>query len=159
MGKNGNRYAFGCHSKPGFLLNRPVQSLEGRYAALEELLETPLDQFQGKDIALLNLLCAFSLNGSERLNIAKCIERVDQLAAFTRDVTNRNLYRFRSDPNWGHCEPMWRMAHIVTAIKLDLGAVYNPDLAGEWDSDEIKAHDSADYFIHGLLSEDRSRRM
>jgi hypothetical protein len=159
MGKNGNKYAFGSNGKTAFRLDHQVDSVQGRYAAFQDLFKTPPDQFQGKDIAVLNLLCAFSLNGSDKLNISKCIERLDRLAAFTKGVINRNLYRFPSDPDWGHCEPMWRMSHVVTAIKLDLGVVYNPELAGDWDSDEIKAHNAADYFVHGLLDDDRSRRM
>ena len=69
--------------------------------------------------------------------------------------TDRNLYRFRSDPDWGHCEPMWRMSFLVTAVKRDFGAAYNPMIRDEIATD-VKAPitDSRTMFLHGLLDDD-----
>jgi len=59
-------------------------------------------------------------------DVPKCLARLDNLARFVKASTERNLYRFKNDPDFGHSEPMWRMALLVTNIKLDFGPAYDP---------------------------------
>ncbi len=126
---------------------------------LNNALELPLSHFGRQDLALLNLLCAPSLPGNENLDIAKCLARVDHLAEFVKASTERNLHRFRSDPDYGHCEPMWRMAMLVTLVKRDFGATYDPSVKVELEANLPSLFtDSRNVFLHGLLDDDRNRR-
>jgi len=126
---------------------------------LDDLLEIDPAYFGKKDLALLNLLCAPTLTGSEHLDIQRCLSRLDRLAAYVKTTTERNLYRFPQDPDYGHCEPMWRMGMLVTCIKLHFGATYDPVVKAELDQDGHSPFiDSRNVFIHGLLDDDAKRR-
>lgn len=136
-----------------------LDTLEGCQRLFEDLLETPPEMFGRQDLALLNLLCAPTLPGSENLDIPKCLARLDRLTEFVRAATERSLPRSRSDPDYGHSEPMWRMAMLVTLVKRDFGASYSPsakaDLAAGIDAPFT---DSREIFLHGLLDDDPKRR-
>ncbi len=127
---------------------------------LNDLLEEPPHSFGRKDLALSNLLCAPSLDGSEDLNIAKCLRRVDELTAMVKARIDRGRPRFRSDPTYGHCEPMWLMCSLITDVKRDFGAAYRPSIRDDIMRGEksVLFNDSKDSFIHGLLVDDPSRR-
>ena len=116
--------------KPGFHLKEQqdeFNSQEGCTRVLNDLLETPPLEFGRKDFAVLNLLCAPPLSGSENLDIPKCLStRLDRLAAYVKAKIERNLHRFSTDPEYSHCKPMWLMAHLVTIVKREFGATYNP---------------------------------
>ena len=137
----------------------PPRSIEQCRNLLNDLLETEPAELGRKDLGLLNLLCAPSLPGSENLDIPKCLARLDQLAGFVKASTERNLYRFKGDPDFGHSEPMWRMALLVTNVKLDFGAAYDPAVRADLERDGRSPFaDSRNAFIHGLLSDDAKRR-
>lgn len=134
-------------------------SLEHWQRLLDDLLETHPAEFGRKDFALLNLLCAPTLPGSEKLDIARCLARLDGLTAFVNASTERNLYRCPNDPDYGHSEPMWRMALLVTLVKRDFGAAYDPDVRADLDANRHSLFtDSRNVFIHGLLADDPQRR-
>jgi hypothetical protein len=128
-------------------------------ALLHDLLEADPESIGDYDIALLNLICAPNLAGSKGLNVGQCLARIDQLAAFVKASTERSIDHFSADPDYGHCEPKWRMAKLVTNLKLDYGAAYDPrvvdDLRRGGESPFIDAHN---VFIHGLLDDDPQRR-
>lgn len=132
---------------------------------IQNLLEEPHESFGRKDLALLNLLCAPTLAGTEGLNIAKCLHTLDALADHVARCTERNRHRFPSDPDWGaagtNCEPMWRMALLVTVLKRDFGVAYHPevlrDLQRGGDGSAART-DSKLTFLHGLLGDDPSHR-
>ncbi len=131
-----------------------------RWANLRnDVLELPPERFGQLDIALLNLLCAPSLPGSESIDIDKCLARLDHLAGFVKTGIERNLHRQPNDPDFGTCEPKWRMAMLITILQRDYGAAYDPavsdELARTGDSPFV---DSRNVFIHGLLDDDRNRR-
>lgn len=133
--------------------------LKAHQRALDELFETPPMEFGRKDMGLLDLLCAPRLPGSEDLNIPRCVQRLDDLAALVKDRTERNLHRFRDDPTYGHCEPMWRMALLVTILKQNYGVAYHPTAREELLAGiESPCNDSKEVFIHGMLGDDPSRR-
>jgi hypothetical protein len=126
---------------------------------VNELLETPASEFGRMDVGLLNLVCAPKLPGSENLDIHRCLDRLDSLTAFARASVERNHHRFRSDPDYSHSEPMWRMSLLVTNIKLGFGAAYNPVVIAEKEAGITgPLADSRDMFIHGLLDDDPKRR-
>jgi hypothetical protein len=126
-----------------------LQTNEGCREVLNELLETPPRQFGVLDLGLLNLVCAPSLPGSESLDIPQCLARLDRLTHFVKSKTEQNLHRRRLDSEYGHSEPMWRMATLVTLVKRDFGASYSPSaredlLAGL----NAPFSDSREAFIH-----------
>ncbi len=146
----------GSHLKVGDNLLGSAEGIEG---VLNEVFEAHPSEFGRKDLAVLSLLCAPKLPGSEQLDIPKCLARLDQLTAVVKATIHRNLYRFPNDPEYSHCEPMWRMANLVTLVKRDFGVAYNPNVR-----DRLLANvhaplaDSRDMFIHGLLDDDQKRR-
>lgn len=128
-------------------------------ALLCDLLETEPAEFAKHDLALLNLLCAPTLPGSENLDIQRCLARLDNLTAYVKASSDRNLHRFPKDPDWGHSEPMWRMALLVTRIKYDFGVTYDPAVKADLERDgHSPFKDSRNAFIHGLLCDDPKRR-
>lgn len=136
-----------------------LDSTERCQTLLNDLLETDPFEFGRKDLGLLNLICAPSLPGSERLDIPRCLARLDNLTAFAKGSVERNLHRFPDDPDYAHSEPMWRMALLVSNVKRDFGAAYDPDVRADLDAKRPSFFtDSRNVFIHGLLADDRSRR-
>jgi hypothetical protein len=128
-------------------------------AMLGSLFESSPAALVRQDTVVLNLLCAVALPGSEELDVAKCVARVNRLAAFVKGGIERSLHRSSADPDYGHCEPMWRMAHLVTMVKRDFGAMYNPELRQHSPTTGgAPATSSRDIFIHGLLDDNRKRR-
>jgi hypothetical protein len=136
-----------------------VELLDTCATMLNELLEMPLTDLRHRNLAILNLLCAPGLTGSECLNLSSCLARVDRLTAFVRMSIERNLHRFSGDRNYGHCKPMWQMAYLVTLVKRDFGAAYNPRVRDNRIAGVREPlTDSRDLFIHGLLDDDPNRR-
>ena len=156
MASKGNKYALGYHAKPGFRLDRPLNSAEQCSTVLQDLLETPPDEFQGKDIAVLNLICAPAILGSETLDIPGCIGRLDRLAAQVKGSIDRNIYKQPNDPDYGHCEPMWRMSMLVTVIKRTYGVAYDPEVIAE--GKNTMMDNSRRVFLNGVLDKNRHRR-
>ncbi len=151
--------ALPAHALPLSGGNDPLNSLNGCANLIEELLETAPADFGRKDLAFLNLICAPALPGSEKLDIPKSLARLNWLTAFVRSTINRNRYRFAIDPRYGHCEPMWLMAHLVTAVKRDFGAAYSPNALDDLEAGiDAPFSDSREIFIQGLLDDDRYRR-
>lgn len=138
---------------------KPSTLLKEYQPALDDLLEADPTDFANKDIALLNLLCAPNLTGSENLDIQRCLARLDRLTSHVKGQTERNLYRQRSDPQYSHCEPIWRMGMLVTCVKLDFGVSYDPVVQEELKRDGHSPFiDSRNVFIHGLLDDNAKRR-
>jgi len=126
---------------------------------VNDVFEMDPGEFGRWDLGLLNLLCAPALEGSENLDIPRCLERLDHLTAYVKAGTERNRHRFREDPDYGHCEPMWRMALLVTLVKRDFGAAYDPEVRADLEAKRYSPFtDSRNVFIHGLLADDPKRR-
>jgi tetratricopeptide (TPR) repeat protein len=127
-------------------------------AVLQDILEKPPSEFGRLDLGLLNLLCAGGLPGSESLNIPKCIETLDWLAAFVKAATEKGAAWFRQNPN-REAEARWRIGILVTKVKRDFGASYSPTARADLDAGiDAPFNDSSEVYIHGLLQEDPKRR-
>lgn len=100
----------------------PFRSTERCCHLLDDLFEAPPSELGRQDLGLLNLLCAPNLPGSENLDIPRCLARLDDLAGCVKASTNRSITSFADDPDSGHSKPIWRMAKLVTNVKLDFGA-------------------------------------
>jgi hypothetical protein len=131
--------------------------------SLQELLQMPSEQLDGVDVAVMNLLCAEGLLGSENLNVQQCLDRLDAWAAHVEQQTKRNLHRFRERPQeFKGSLPYYRLGMLGTVLAEDLRIQYNPKLEARLAQGAIESKSSdawnaffsssTDVFIHGLLS-------
>jgi hypothetical protein len=120
-----------------------------------ELCEVKTNDLDKCDIALMNLLCAEGLRGSENLDIKECLNRLDGFAKYVDGEIQRHIYKFREHPEeFNHMEGYYRMMMMVTVLQQDLGIHYNPQRmqspSGHIEPNEKFFADSKDVFIHGL---------
>jgi hypothetical protein len=122
---------------------------------LAQLLALSPSDNQRNDIALINLLCAEGLPGTEHLNVSDNLATLDTWAERIQSETDRNLYRYRANPrDFENSEAYFRMLIMAAVVYDDCRVRYNPDrisAPGEADSGEQFFADSADIFLHGLL--------
>jgi len=90
-------------------LNTPVLNLSQSFAStsiiskssevrsLHQLLTMTPDELEQVDIALVNLLCAKGLNGTEKLDIEKCLSTIDKWAELIRADTQNRLSLYYSN--------------------------------------------------------------
>ena len=107
------------------------------------------------DIALMNLLCAEGLRGSENLNVTNCLATLDNMAAEVKFETTRAYYKFREHPEeFNQSEGYYDMMMLATVIQEDFNIHYNPahiEMPGQaLESDDSFFANSQDIFIHGL---------
>jgi hypothetical protein len=125
-------------------------------ARLQALLQLGTDQLPRCDIALMNLLCAEGLPGTEGLNCNDCLAMLDRWAAHIQSETERHLYRFKAHPaEFENSEGYFRMLVMAVVLYEDYSIRYNP--ARITKPEELGANDhffanSRDIFLHGLLS-------
>ncbi len=120
-----------------------------------ELCALETNDLERCDIALMNLLCAEGLVGSEHLNISSNLTLLDNFAKYVKSETERHLYKFREHPDeFNNSEGYFRMMMMTTVLQQDLGVRYNPErIQLPWnpiESNERFFADSRDIFIHGL---------
>ena len=105
----------------------------------------------------MNLLCGEGLNGSENLDVAAFVKRLDQMAEYVRAETARHNYKLR-EPEFRNSEGYFRMLYLFTVLQQDLHIHYNPDRItqiGEFEPNQDFFADSRDVFIHGLIETNR----
>lgn len=113
---------------------------------LQELLALSNDELEKLDIALINLLCAEGLPGSEGLDIEGTLATLDRWAEHAKQEAEAHFYKHLRDPDdWG-TESRWRMASLATALQLDCGVHYNLERVTDIDFTQ-----SQDLFIHGMV--------
>ncbi len=117
--------------------------------SFHELLAMTPEQLAQVDPALMNLLCAKGLPGTENLDIPAALAQLDAWAAKVRFETDRHLYR-AADPryaeHYAHSEARLRAEFIVQCLQEDCGVRYNPERIYEPDF-----RDSRDTFLNGML--------
>ena len=127
-------------------------------STLAELLALPDDQLENVDLALINLLCAEGLPGSEKLNIQDHLDTLRQWSAHVEREIKRNHHRFVEHPeDYHNSEGEFRMVMLITVVQQDLQVRYSPERAepqkkGIWESNDDFCADSRDLYIHGLLA-------
>src|SRR5688572_16055736 len=128
----------------------PGQSLP----SLSEMFSMTAEQLEDIDIGLMNLRCAEGLRGSEGLDVATALKRLDQYATHVEHETTRHLYKFRRNPSeFQDSEAYFRMLVLATVLQEDFKIRYNPERIEPLDNlqpDERFCANSRDVFIHGL---------
>ena len=95
---------------------------------MKELLSSP-EALAKCDIAVLNLLYAQGLPGSQNLDIQKCVRLLDRWAEHTRRETTKYLSAFYRDPKIGdNSEAKYRMLIMAAVLVEDMKCGYNMDL-------------------------------
>gem|GEM_PF-1980289 len=130
---------------------------------LDALLLLSPDQLDKVDIALINLLCAVGLRGSENLNVQQCIGTLNTWALNIDWETKRNFHRYAERPaEFKNSLAYYRMGMLGTVLAEDLQIQYNPTFEQRqlktelvaWSLQDWEAFysDSRDIFLHGLLT-------
>jgi len=116
---------------------------------LDDLLKMPSEILAYVDIAEMNLLCAEGLPGAERLDIAKCLARLNDWAERVRYWTDRSLWDFRRNPEkFENSEAKFRVLLLISVIQQDFGVHYND--RGERSCDFSNAKNA---FLHGMIDD------
>lgn len=117
--------------------------------SLAELLALTPEQLAKVDVAVVNLLCAEGLPGSEGIDVPAALAKLDAWAMAVQFNTERHLYRV-TDPRYAdhyhHSETYLRAEFLLQTLQEDCGVRYNPDAI--YDPDLSDSHDS---FIHGVI--------
>lgn len=130
---------------------------------LKELLVIPPDQLEGVDLAVMNLLCAEGLRGSEDLDVQQCLDRLGAWALHVEQETKRNFHHFLERPKeFKNSLPYYRLGMLGTVLAEDLQIQYSPErerqlLEKPVNEQSVEEENrffssSADVFIHGLLN-------
>jgi len=121
---------------------------------LRELLAMPQAERDKCDIARVNLLCAESLLGAEKINIDFELATLDRWAnemkpyiASCDEDFQKNPEKFRNNENLG------RMAAVVMFLKRVHHATYDPNRDCLSESNKVFFANSQDLFLHGLIEE------
>jgi hypothetical protein len=143
-----------------------VRTIAGCRQAFDRLLRMSNIELAQQDIALVNLICATGLPGTENLNIAQCLVTIDQWTLRVRDETEKGFSRYRAnpDPNKGS-EAVYRLWQVMYTLRFGFGLKHR--MTAETDGDSVATPrrvtggpyktsvDSDSIFIHGLLGQDR----
>ncbi|MDO9542939.1 MAG: hypothetical protein Q7J98_11550 [Kiritimatiellia bacterium] len=129
---------------------------------LDELLALSPDQLEKVDIALINLLCAVGLRGSENLDVEECLKTLDAWALNIGWQTKRNFHRFIEQPReYYNSLAYYRIGMMATILVQDMKIQYNPKLEEQvqrnLNTQTLQDlnnffNNSQDVFLHGLLS-------
>lgn len=99
------------------------------------------------DVAEMNLACAEGLPGAEMQDAQLCLKRLDEDAAYVRQMTQRHLPDFRKDPSkFENSESRFRVWMLVRSLQKHRGVRYHPDRK----SDDA-VFETADSFLFGIL--------
>lgn len=124
-----------------------------------ELAQMSDAQLQMLDVGYLNLRCAAGLPGSEELDVAEAVKRLDYMAMWVGRETSKNLYRYHRDPKRFGSEARFKAGMMITVIAQDFRCQYNPkrgyDPKKPEPADSFYA-DSKDLFVHGFLRENQA---
>jgi len=114
-----------------------------------DLLAMSPEELGKVDPALINLLCAKGLPGTEDLDIPAVLAKLDEWAKVVKFHTERHLYRV-TDPkhaeHYNHSEARLRAEFIVQVLQEDCGVHYNKDRIFN-----VDFSNPSDLFIHGMV--------
>lgn len=115
---------------------------------IDQLIHMPENELTKVDIGLKSLLCAEGLDGSEDLDIEKCLSTLDEWAEIVRKDTQARLPSyFNNQAKYNNSVNLFKIATMILCLKQDIGVDYNQDIMQR----EVFP-DSKDVFIHGCLT-------
>ena len=113
---------------------------------LHQLFVLNSGQIASIDIALMNLLCAQGLPGSDGMDIEKELAVLDRWAAVIKSETDRNLHNFYENPaSYENSLGYFKTLMLITVLQQDFDVQYNLDRIYKPDFTDCR-----DVFLHGL---------
>ena len=122
----------------------------------DELTTLPSKKVEQIDIALMNLLCAENLPGSENLDIEQCLSMLDQWA----DLVSRNEAKysaqfFQNQSRYDNSYAKFQAVNLGLTLKDDLKCEYNQELIRSGAMEDLQStrffQNSRDLFLHGFV--------
>ena len=128
---------------------QPIAATVQKAFTLDKLLAMPPDELNDVDIAEMNLLCATGLPGAEKLDVARCLKRLDEYAKCVQYYTEQNLWDFRKRPqDFRNSEAKFRVLLLISVLQREYSVHYND--RGERNCD---FSNSKNPFIHGTIDD------
>lgn len=135
------------NSIPVYSINESLTNISN-VSSIEQLLALPEDELSQVDIALMNLICAQGLNGSEALDINKCLVILDDWTARIKADTQARLPAYHANPaKYDNSVNLFKLVNMILILKNNMGVDYNLDIMQSADF-----LDSRDFFLHGCLT-------
>jgi len=135
----------------------PRQMSSSAYPALSEVCANPDAFIERLDVGALNLICASGLPGAENLDLAKCLDWLDEAARQVEFQTRRHWYRFIDSPDSYHNSPGYFCCYfLLQVLQEEFQVRYNPARIKDPKFQDIRCidpdfKDSRDLFIHGII--------
>src|SRR5262249_11923284 len=121
----------------------------------QQLLQLSEAELGGIDPVLVHLACAVGLPGAEKLDIAACQRKVDDMAKRVQHRTRQLQNHFERDPDaFNRSKPVFRAAAMVEVLQRDLGVRYDSafmQAPGAVTENDPLFKDARNLFIHGIL--------
>jgi hypothetical protein len=127
------------------------------FPSLTELCANPDAFFERLDVGALNLICASGLPGAETLDVAKCLDWLDDAARQAEFQIRRHWYRFVNSPETYHNSPGYFCCYyMLQVLQVEFGVKYNPARIKDPKFQDVRCFDadfkdSRDLFIHGII--------
>jgi hypothetical protein len=120
-----------------------------------KLLAIPDAELAQLDIAVVNLLCAQGLSGSENLDIEASIKILDEWAELMKQSEQKySAGFFQNRKKYNNSYAMFQAVNLGLTLKEDLKCRYNQELVDFGVMEDIQStrffKDSRDIFIHGF---------
>jgi hypothetical protein len=124
---------------------------------LAELLDLSVAELERSDIARMNLLCAESLPGAEKLNVDEMLATLDAWAQHIKSEIDRNFHHYGEDPAYFYNSTnFYKMAMMGVVLYEDYNIRYDPKWMappGLENPDDHFFADSRDILIYGLVGD------
>lgn len=121
---------------------------DSQIRSLYQLVSLSERELEHVDIALMNLLCAQGLNGSENLDITKCLNILDEWAKTIEADTKLRMSTYYKNPSkYGNSVNLFKVVNMILTLKNQFGVDYNLEIM-----QKTEFINSRDFFIHGCFS-------
>jgi hypothetical protein len=115
---------------------------------VNQLLTMSEEKLASIDIALMNLVCAEGLKGSECLNVSQSLSILEDWTEIVRKDTQLRMTAFRQNPGkYDNSENLFKLVNMILCLKDEIGVDYNQEIMRR-----EAFPDSRDVFIHGCLT-------
>ena len=123
-----------------------VRTQSGCRQAFDRLLEMSDDELGQQDIALVNLVCAGGLPGTENMDIPQCLAIIEEWTERVRSETEKGFARYRANPNPNKgSEAVYRLWWVLYTLRFRIGLTHRMTA-------ERKASNAKDLRINGATA-------